>query len=71
MFAMFGVGPMEIVVVLVIGAILFGIPLALAVLVILLLRKNMAGPSYQQLLEENERLRQEIAALKERTREPT
>jgi hypothetical protein len=74
MFGMFGIGPMEIVVVLVICAAMLGIPLTIVVLLVLLRGKNttvQTGPSYEQLLEENERLQQEMASLKERNREPT
>jgi hypothetical protein len=73
MFGMFGIGPAEILVLFVCAATL-GIPATIVVLLVLLRGKNrtgQTGPSYEQLLEENERLRQEMAALKKGTHEPT
>ena len=65
---MFGLGVTEMVIFLVIGLLVFGIPVAIVVLLVFLLRKpqNSNNDSSQilQLREENERLRSELAATK-------
>ena len=65
---MFGLGITEMVILLVISLFLFGVPIAIVVLLVFLLRKpqNAINDSSQllQLQDENERLRRELAASK-------
>jgi hypothetical protein len=64
---MFSLGPAELVVLLLIGGFLIGVPLLVTLLVIFLVRRRGEGPSaesYAVLAEENRRLREEIARLK-------
>ena len=58
-----GIGPMELLVLLIIGAFLFGVPIAAVVLIVVLLRNQKSGTD-SELRAENQRLRDEIAALK-------
>jgi hypothetical protein len=61
---MFGIGPAELLVLLVLGFLVFGFPIAIVILLVVLLRNRNAdstSPSYAQLLEENQRLRNELA----------
>jgi len=65
---MFGIGPFELLIVLVTGVLLLAVPVAIIVLLVVLVRRpnsNREAPSYAQLLEENQRLRAELAARKE------
>ncbi|MHB8973256.1 MAG: hypothetical protein ACYC3X_16705 [Pirellulaceae bacterium] len=65
---MFGIGPIELLIVLVMGALLLTVPVAIIVLLVVLVRKpnsSQESPSYAQLLEENQRLRAELAAKKD------
>ncbi len=65
---MFGLGISEVVILLVVGLLVFGVPLAIVVLLVFLLRKpqNAIHDSSPllQLRDENERLRRELAAFK-------
>ncbi|TWU10337.1 hypothetical protein Pla52o_57110 [Novipirellula galeiformis] len=65
---MFGIGPMELLIVLIVGVLTIGIPICIVVLLVLLLRKqnNASGdsPQISQLQQENQRLRDELATLK-------
>ena len=65
---MFGIGPIELLIVLVMGALLLTVPVAIIVLLVVLVRKpnsDREASSYAQLLEENQRLRAELAAKKD------
>ena len=60
-------GIFEILIYLVIAVFTFGVPVAILVLLVMLLRKQSSGhksPTYSELMTENRRLRDEIAALK-------
>ncbi len=62
---MFGIGPLELLIVLVVGLFSVGVPIAIIVLLVVLLRKRSsddATTSNSQLLDENQRLRDELAA---------
>jgi hypothetical protein len=65
---MFGLGLTEIVIFLVIAFIVFGIPIAIVVLLVFLLRKPQSSindsSQLSQLRNENERLRRELSATK-------
>ena len=65
---MFGIGPMELLIVLIVGVLTIGIPIGIVVLLVLLLRKqnNSNGGSTRiaQLQQENQSLRDELATLK-------
>lgn len=66
---MFGIGPAELLILLIIGTLAIGVPVAIIVLLVVLLRKNNSGdqnPSYSQLRDENHRLREELAALQQK-----
>ena len=61
---MFGLGLTEVLIFLIVGFIVFGIPIAIVLLLVSLLRKPQNGinesPQVSQLREENERLRREL-----------
>ena len=64
---MFGLGIFELLIVLVIGLFLFGVPVAIVILLVMLIRKQSSGdnsPTYSELMTENHRLRDEMEALK-------
>ena len=65
---MFGVGPMELILLAIMGILTVGIPIATIVLLVLLLRKKNHSESdgivISQLRDENQRLRDELAAAK-------
>jgi hypothetical protein len=61
---MFGLGPMELLVFLVVGLLYLGVPIAIIVLLVALLRKLRSDDtltSNSQLRDENQRLRDELA----------
>ena len=70
---MFGISPMELLTVAIIGVLALGIPVAIVVLLVLLLRKKNDGEGngtlISQLRDENQRLREELAAVNQRRRE--
>lgn len=71
---MFGIGPTELLILIVIGVLVVGVPIAIIVLIVFLaLRHKSSGqsPSYPQLLEENQRLREELAAVKGKNAQAT
>jgi hypothetical protein len=62
---------MELLILLVIGLFCIGVPAAAIVSLVVFLRKEDAGkgqPSYAELVEENRRLREELAALRREAR---
>ncbi len=64
---MFSLGILELIIVLVTGSLVFGVPAAILVVLVMLLRKPSSAeqsPTYSELVTENKRLRDEIAALK-------
>lgn len=65
--ATFGIGPMELIVLLVLGACFIGIPMAVVAVLIFALRRNESHPgrsAEKDLREENARLRRENEALR-------
>ena len=66
---MFGIGPLELLIVLIVGLFTVGVPIAIVVLLVLLLRKQKSGNDatlISQLREENQRLRDELATANRR-----
>lgn len=65
---MFGIGPTELLIVLIVGVLTIGIPIGIVVLLVLLLRRqkksNGDGARIAQLQEENQSLRDELATLR-------
>ncbi len=64
---MFSLGILELIIVLVVGALVIGVPVVILVVLVMLLRKPSSAeqsPTYSELVTENKRLRDEIAALK-------
>ena len=65
--ATFGIGPMELIVLLVLGTCFIGIPIAVVAVLIFALRRNESNPGRSagnDLREENARLRRENEALR-------
>lgn len=71
---MFGIGPTELLI-LFLMVFVIGLPVAVVVLIVLMLLKRSpkdGSPSYAQLLEENQRLREQLAAERGKsTQDPT
>ena len=67
---MFGIGPWELVVVLVVGLLTLAIPIGVVVLLMVAFRKpkvlDADGATIAQLSDENQRLRNELAAVRNR-----
>ena len=67
MLAYYAPGPLELLIILFIGLLIFGVPVAIVIWLVMLNRKQRSGntsPTYSELMTENHRLRDEIAALK-------
>jgi len=64
---MFGLGITELLILLIVGTIVIGVPIAIVVLVVVLLSKQKDahgdGQLVSQLRTENQRLREELAAI--------
>ena len=64
---MFSIGILELLIILVISFFVIGVPVAIVILLVILLRKQRLAdqsPTYSELIAENNRLRDEIAALR-------
>lgn len=64
---MFGIGPQELLILSIVGFLCIGMPIAIIVVIVVLLGKrnpDSEATPYSQLLEENQRLRDELAAEK-------
>jgi len=64
---MFGIGVQELIIILVIGIFVIGVPVAILILLVMLIRKQRSAdksPTYSELITENHRLQAEIADLR-------
>ena len=64
---MYGIGILELIILLAIGFLVIVLPVALIVAAIMLLRRQNSSPSSAELMRENQRLREEIARLENRS----
>ena len=62
---MIGIGPAELMVLLIVGVFMLAVPIAAVMAIVLVIRNQRSGDA-AILREENQQLRDEIAALKRR-----